>query len=240
MKRLAALALAAGLIAMTAPAPANAQNRMMNPDCNILCAPVFVAQPGVVISNFISKPSGVESSTEFLARVTTAFPTQFNPLFIVALVQWTPFADCPADELLDFPDCKANEPAFVYGPGFHILGGASTFVDMGRASDYVSFDLLPLLVYSVGCRTACDPGGDNSHYTHKLTPEADLFLHIGKIIDPNNRAPYINGISFHALLDYVSDAFGRVTIADASDQGYKHWVLVLGATMPIAPIPGGS
>lgn len=233
MKRLAALTLAAGLIAMTAPAALRAQSRMMNPDCNIICAPVFVAQPGVIITNFISKPSGTSTNTDFLARVTTAFGTQFSPLFFAALVQWTPFADCNDPEL---PDCKANEPVFVYGPGFHVLGGSSTFVNMGSASQYISLDLLPLLVYSPGC-IAC---GDQSHYTHKLTPEADFFLHIGKIIDPNNRAPYVNAISFHAILDYVSDALGRVTIPDVPDQGSAHWALIVGATMPIAPIPGGS
>ncbi len=222
MRRFASLAALAGVLAVAAPA--HAQN-----DCNIICSPVFVMQHGVIFTDFIDAPSGVESNTEILVRFTTAFGTQFDPLFFAFLIQWTAFDDI--DSALGG---KNNAPALVYGPGFHVLGGGGSFLDMGDASNYFALDLLPLLVY--GGR---GPGDDetDSPYTHKLVLEADAFINIGKVIDPNNNAPYLNAINIYGILDYVTDALG--TFAGDLDPEPSRWVLLLGLTMPLAPIPGG-
>ncbi len=221
MRRFASLAALAGVLAVAAPA--HAQN-----DCNIICSPVFVMQHGVIFTDFIDAPSGVESNTEFLVRFTTAFGTQFDPLFFAFLIQWTAFNN------LDSPlSGKNNAPVLVYGPGFHTLGGSGAFIDLGSAADYFALDLLPLLVY--GGR---GPGDDtDSPYTHKLVLEADAFINIGKVIDPNNNAPYLNAINIYGILDYITDGLG--TFAGDLDPEPSRWVLLLGLTMPLAPIPGG-
>jgi hypothetical protein len=230
MKRLAILLTLAGTLAVTAPA--HGQNRLVNPDCNVICSPVFVNQSSAIITNFIDAPDGADTDVEFLARVTTAFGTQFNPLFIVGLIQWTPFATAE-DALGNELPGKRNAPVFVYGPGFHTLGGSGAFVDIGEAANYVALDLLPLIVYSGSAEEPSD-------YTHKLALEADFFLHIGKVLDPNNKAPFFNAFSIHAILDYLTDALGTfVPEGTPSNLEPSRWVLIVGLTTPIAPIPGG-
>ncbi|NIR44424.1 MAG: hypothetical protein GWN99_00685 [Gemmatimonadetes bacterium] len=226
MKRLATFLALAGLLAVAGPVQAQ-ESRMINPDCNILCSPVFVNQHSVILTNQFGAGDNVDSDADFLFRLTTAFGSQFRPFFLVFLVQWTPFADLPAG------DGKANSPAIVYGPGFHVLGGGGSFVDMGATADIFSLDLLPLIVYSGSAEEPSD-------YTHKLALEADGFLHIGKIIDPNNRAPFIHNTSIHVILDYLTDALGT-TIPDglAEADEPSRWVLIIGATFPFAPLPGG-
>lgn len=200
---------------------------MMNPDCNVICSPVFVHQHSVIFTNFLNAPDGVDSETDLLVRFTTAFGTEFNPLFFVFLVQWTAFKD------LSTPlDGKNNFPVLVYGPGFHVLGGSAYFVDMGGAANYFALDLLPLLVYG-----PAGPGEEgDSPYTHKLVLEADAFLKIGNILDPNGTAPFLQAISIHGILDYITDGLG--TFAGDLDPAPSRWVLILGLTIPLAPIPG--
>ena len=233
MKRLATLAALAGVLAVAAPA--NAQSRMMNPDCNIICSPVFVLQPGVIITNFISQPTdNEESNTEFLLRFTTAFGTQFNPLFFAFLVQWTPSASPSA--LTGTEGSKANSLVLVAGPGFHVLGGGGAFLDMGGASRIFALDLLPLGVYTLVSSAAVS----ESDYTWKLALEADFFFNFGKLIDPNNKAPYINGSNIYVILDYITSWFGDINPPDTpSEFEASRWVLLIGATLPFAPIPGG-
>lgn len=226
MKRLATLLVLASALAVTAQAQAQ-ESRMINPDCTIICSPVFVHQHSVILTNQFGAGDNVDSDADFLFRLTTAAPTQFRPLFLVFLVQWTPFADFGPDT-----EGKANAPAIVYGPGFHVLGGGSSFVDMGATADIFALDLLPLIVYS---GSAEEP----SAYTHKLALEADAFLHIGKVLDPNRRAPFINDTSIHVILDYLTDALGTSIPPDLAEENEpSRWVLIAGLTMPLAPLPG--
>jgi hypothetical protein len=228
MKRFAMLAALAGVLAVAAPA--NAQNRMMNPDCNIICAPVFVHQHSVILTDMFGAGEDVESETNFLMRFTTAFGTEFNPLFFAFLVQWTPFNKI---DLGGGEEFTANTPVLVYGPGFHVLGGSGSFVDMGGGADIFALDLLPLGVYTPSSEEA-------AAYTHKLVLEADAFLHIGKLLDPQGNAPFLNAISIHGILDYITEAFGTF-IPDGVPENVEpsRWVVILGLTIPLAPIPGG-
>ncbi len=226
MKRFASLAVLAGVLAVAAPANGQ-ENRMINPDCNIICSPVFVHQHSVILTDMFAAGDSVDSDTNFLMRFTTAFGTQFNPLFFAFLIQWTPF-----NKYGEGIEGNANAPVLVYGPGFHVLGGSGAFVDMGAGADIFSLDLLPLGVYTPSSEEPSD-------YTHKLVLEADAFLHIGKLLDPEGTSPFLNAISIHGILDYITEAFGTF-IPDGTPEVFEpsRWVLIFGLTIPLAPIPG--
>ncbi len=116
------LMLVAGLTMLCAPA-AQAQK-----PCSFLCAPVFVAQPGLVITNAVGKPEGATTSTNFNLRFTTVIPTELSRLALVGLAQWT-------------PGVTGNDPGIAYGGVITLLRPQDT----GGWLD-VSFD--PLGVYS--------------------------------------------------------------------------------------------
>ena len=63
-------------------------------------SPVFVAQPGIIRS------FSDGASTEFNARFVTVIPLAIERTNLVAIIQWTPFADNGAGG-------RANAPAFV-------------------------------------------------------------------------------------------------------------------------------
>jgi hypothetical protein len=86
-------------------------------------APVFVAQPGVVV------PFSDGASTEFNARFVTAIPLSIDRTTLVGIIQWTPFADNAAGG-------RANAPAFVYGPVVNLVN-----------EKYWSFDVDGLFAY---------------------------------------------------------------------------------------------
>ncbi len=225
MRRIASLAALAGVLAVAAPA--HAQN-----DCNIICSPVFVNQSGVIVTNFIDTPEGVDSDADFLLRFTTAFGTQWDPLFLAFLVQWTPFNDVEVTSNGETFDFELNAPTIVYGPGLHIFGGSGSIIK-ALTNDYIALDLLPLVVY-------IPDGEGKSAYHHIFTPEADLFIKIGNIVDPNNKVPYIHNSNIYVILDYLSDALGDfVPEGTPSELEPSRWVLLFGLTVPIAPIPGG-
>ncbi len=241
MRGLVLFAVMAGMLAVAAPA--SAQN-----DCKIICAPVFVSQTGAILTNFADKPKIAPGSTEevdtefdFLVRFTTAFGTQWDPLFVAVLFQWTPFASADDDPATSFDesDFELNSPVIVFGPGLHIIGPAG--VIPGARNDYVALDLLPLGVYGP------DPTG-NAVYSTKFVPEADLFINIGRILDPNAKAPWFHSWNAYVILDYVATgldvspddpAGAGLTEDQLEDIEASPWVLLFGLTIPIAPIPGG-
>jgi hypothetical protein len=106
-------------------------------------APVFVAQPGIV------RLFSDGASTEFNARLVTVLPLSIDRTSLVAIVQWTPFADNAAGG-------RANSPAFVYGPVVNLLN-----------QKYWSFDIDGLFAYGPAATGKSD-------YTHKLLAEGDL------------------------------------------------------------------
>lgn len=244
MNRIGALTLLVGLLAFAAPATTRAQ---LN-DCNIICPPVFVSQTGVILTNFADQPKVAPGSTEevgsdvdFLIRFTTAFGTQWDPLFIAVLFQWTPFAtpdDNPATTF-DESDIEQNAPVIVFGPGLHIVGPAG--VIPAARNDYFALDFLPLGVHGG------DPTG-NAVYSTKFVPEWDLFFNIGKVFDPQAKSPWFNAWNAYLIIDYVATgldvdptdpAGAGLTESDLEDIEASPWVLIFGLTIPIAPIPGG-
>ena len=132
-------------------------------------SPVFVAQPGIVHS--FSKGA----STEFNARFVTAIPLGIDRTTLVAIIQWTPFAD-------NGRGGKANSPAFVYGPVVNVFN-----------QKYWSFDVDGLFAYGPAAT-------GNSDYTHKFLVEGDFFLKIGNMINAKSNW---NSLSAYAMLAYV-------------------------------------
>ena len=131
--------------------------------------PVFVAQPGIVHS--FSRGA----STEFNARFVTAIPLGIDRTTLVAIIQWTPFAD-------NGRGGKANSPAFVYGPVVNVFN-----------QKYWSFDVDGLFSYSPAAT-------GNSDYTHKFLVEGDFFLKLGSMMNAKSNW---NSVSAYAMLAYV-------------------------------------
>lgn len=197
--------LLSGLLmgALVAPLPTEAQAG----SCAFLCAPVFVFQPGVVVTDFLDPtelPGGGDaaSNTEFNFRVVTAIPTAIPRTTLVGIVQWTPFAE--RDD-----GTTANAPAFVYGPVVNLVTTRPFTLDI---------DLLG----SFGPAAEAD---DDSDYTHKLVLELDAFFNIGRLMvpDPNNR---FRNLSIYAFLAHV---------ATGIPDNASPWVLLTGLSLPIAP-----
>jgi hypothetical protein len=175
--------------------------------CSFLCAPVFVFQPGVIVTDFLDKTEvspGVEADTktEFLFRMVTAIPTAASRVTLVGILQWTPL-----DERDD--GGKANAPSFVYGPVFSLVNAAMWSLD---------FDVL-------GSYSPAAEADDESDYTHKLVLEADAQLKIGRwmVADSNNR---FRDLALYAFLAYVATG-----IPDEASP----WALLAGLSLPIAP-----
>ncbi len=145
-------------------------------------APVFVAQPGLVTSNFLDAPTGSSSNTEFNFRVVTAIPTTITRTTLVAIVQWSPFAK---DDASGF---KTNAPGFVYGPVFNVINTNFFALD---------FDVL-------GAYGPAAEEGDNSQYTHKLVLEADAFFKIGKMMMSSTPTSRWASTSIYAFLANVA------------------------------------
>lgn len=131
--------------------------------------PVFVAQPGLVT------PLARGAATEFNARVVTALPLALPRTTLVAIVQFTPFADKGAGG-------KANAPSFVYGPVVNLLNQRLWSVDLDG-----------LFAYGPAATGA-------SAYTHKFLLEGDLFLKVGNAL---NMTGQWSGLGVYAYLAYV-------------------------------------
>ncbi len=161
---LAALVLGAG--------SASAQS----PSCTFLCSPSLVAQPGLIVSNAINPPAGVESRTDFNLRFTTVVPTALQRVALVALFQWQ-------------PGRRDNNPAIVYGGAINVVKPSQTGGWLG-----VSFD--PLDVFSPRGSFA-----DDKAYTHKLDLEGALDFHAFQELAPDN---YFRNVSIYGLVDYLA------------------------------------
>jgi hypothetical protein len=132
-------------------------------------APVFVAQPGLV------KSFADGTTAEFNARVVTAIPLAIPRTTLVAIVQFTPFAENGAGG-------KANAPAFVYGPVVNLFN-----------ERLWSFDLDGLFAYGPAATGASD-------YTHKFLFEGDLLLKVGNALNAKGQW---SGLGLYAYLAYV-------------------------------------
>ncbi len=188
--------------------------------CHIICAPAFVAQPGLVVSDVINKPDlggGITPSAEthFLARFTTVFGTAIPRTAFVALVQWTPENKGPADPTTG-QQFNANAPAFVYGPVFSLF-------DAGP----VNFSLDALGVYA--------PSAGNSAYHHVFAMEGIGTLSVGHMLSMMGSSPsaYMKGMAVNVL--YSQQLSDRLPDASGSRKLTPNLLFLL--TMPIAPLP---
>lgn len=143
-------------------------------------APVFVLQPGLVTTNFVDKPAGTSSSTDFNFRVVTAIPTTIPRTTLVGIVQFTPFAKTG--------NFTTNAPGFVYGPVFSVIN-----------TEYVSFDFDVLGAYGPAARES-----DRSSYTHKLVFEGDLFLKVGQMMMASDPASHFRNLAVYGMLANVA------------------------------------
>jgi hypothetical protein len=104
---------------------------------------------------------------------------------------------------------NSNAPSFVYGPVFSLFDAPSLSLD---------FDVL-------GSYGPAGKSTDESAYTHKLVLEADLALKVGAWVTHDRASRW------HSLALYVYPAY----VATGLPSGSSRWVLLYGASLPIAP-----
>lgn len=167
MTRISGMAASIGLmLALTTPALAQGAGN----DERFFRAPVLVAQPGVVT------PFASDATTEFNARVVTAIPLAIPRTTLVAIVQFTPFADNASGG-------NANSPSFVYGPVVNLVN-----------QRLWSFDIDGLFAYGPAAT-------GNDDYTHKFLFEGDLSFKLGNALSSGNSQ--WSNLSVYAFLAYV-------------------------------------
>jgi hypothetical protein len=140
-----------------------------NDEIGFFRAPVFVLQPGLVA------PFSEGATTEFNARVVTAIPLAIPRTTLVAIVQFTPFADNALGG-------NANSPSFVYGPVVNLIN-----------QRLWSFDVDGLFAYGPAAM-------GNSDYTHKFLFEGDFAFKLGNAVNANGQW---SNMSLYAYLAYV-------------------------------------
>ena len=165
-RRLAIGASAALMLGVTAPVMAQDPG---NDEMGFFRAPVFVLQPGLV------SPFSQGATTEFNARVVTAIPLAIPRTTLVAIVQFTPFADKALGG-------NANSPSFVYGPVVNLIN-----------QRLWSFDVDGLFAYGPAAT-------GNSDYTHKFLFEGDFSFKLGNAVNANGQWSNLN---LYAYLAYV-------------------------------------
>jgi len=168
MKRILGIVMAV-VLGVSTVAMAQRRAAASSGEMGFFHTPVFVAQPGLV------HPFSTGASTEFNARFVTAIPLSIKKTTLVAIIQWTPFADNGAGG-------KANAPAFVYGPVVNLVN-----------QKQFSFDIDGLFAYGPAAT-------GNSDYTHKFLFEGDFFLKIGNMMNAKSQW---NSLSLYAFLAYV-------------------------------------
>jgi len=167
MKRMLAIGASAALmLGVTAPVMAQDPG---NDEMGFFRAPVFVLQPGLV------SPFSQGATTEFNARVVTAIPLAIPRTTLVAIVQFTPFADNALGG-------NANSPSFVYGPVVNLVN-----------QRLWSFDVDGLFAYGPSAT-------GNSDYTHKFLFEGDFSFKLGNAVNANGQW---SNLSVYAYLAYV-------------------------------------
>jgi len=159
-------ASAALMLGVTAPVMAQDPG---NDEMGFFRAPVFVLQPGLV------SPFSQGATTEFNARVVTAIPLAIPRTTLVAIVQFTPFADNALGG-------NANSPSFVYGPVVNLVN-----------QRLWSFDVDGLFAYGPSAT-------GNSDYTHKFLFEGDFSFKLGNAVNANGQW---SNLSVYAYLAYV-------------------------------------
>ena len=203
MRTFVAIAAAAAL-ALAARA-AGAQTRE-----GWLKSPVLVVQPGIILTNTIDAPDGVDGSTDLLLRLVTAVPTAIPRTTLVAAMQWAPTAD-------DDAGVAQNQPELHYGPVFHLLDIERIAVDLGVLGAYSP--------------SATAEDIDEQAYSHKLRLQGDLLVKLGRILvagPPASR--WGRALQRTALYLTVANAATGVDADIAS-----RWSIQGGVSVPLAP-----
>jgi hypothetical protein len=104
---------------------------------------------------------------------------------------------------------NSNAPSFVYGPVFNLFNLPLVSLD---------FDVL-------GSYGPAAQSTDESSYTHKLVLEADLAFKVGALMTHDQKS------RLHSLALYAYPAY----VATGLPSGSSRWVLLYGASLPIAP-----
>ncbi len=217
MRRLFAVSFLAAMAA-GATAPLHAQDTK----CHIICAPAFVAQPGIVVTDAFNKPvldgSGTTpaAAEHFLLRFTTVLPTQLSRVALVALVQW--FPDNKSTTLAG-TTFNANSTAFVYGPVISLFNAGPL---------NISVDALGVYGRNAG-------GASDYHTTFNVEGIAGLSVgHMMSMMNGGHDAPaYLRGVAINALYDQ------QLTDIAPDFAGNKHYTpaLLFLLTLPISPLP---
>jgi hypothetical protein len=206
MRTIVAVAIAAATTLALAPVPAGAQTRE-----GWLKSPVLVFQPGIVLTNTIDAPDGVDGSTDLLLRLVTAVPTAIPRTTLVAAVQWAPTG---AD---DDAGVAQNQPEFHYGPVFHLFDGDRLAVDLG--------------VLGAFSPSATDEDIDERAYSHKLRLQGDLFVKLGRILVEGPPAS-----RWERALERIALQLTLANAATGVDPDVtSRWTVQAGVSIPVAP-----
>lgn len=231
-------ALAGALLAQSAQAQQEFVQPAAKKDCKLLCAPKFISQSGTITTNWIDSPEvrgsdgrvfAPDTETDFLLRLTTVIPTEIPRFSLVAIFQWTPWADAKTNpftgKTFEEGEVDANPPSIIYG-------GIINLITPEQTGGWFALNFNPLLVFS----PAAEPE-DERFYTHKLLPE--LYANVG-IFNWLPKGNWLRSVSAYGILDYVATglpdegdpAFGGTLLEDADP-----WLVLAGLQFPIAPLP---
>lgn len=217
MKRISAIAVVSLLPTLATPAQAQ--------DCNVLCRPKFLMQPGVVIGNALNAPTidargtKADATADFLFRVVTVVPTSIPRTTLVAAIQWTPFSSSTVT--VDGADLTtvANSPTFVYGPVFSVA-------DIGPVS--LTFNVLG--VY--GMFNERD-GNVIRQYRHDLALEVDTVLSLGGLL-PATASEYLKQMGIYG---FIAQGVTHLPHDFGANTNVLSPTLLFGVSGPIAPLP---
>jgi hypothetical protein len=161
---------------------------------------------------FVFQPGLVTSNFVDKADGTSA-STKFNFRVVTAIPTTIPRTTAVA--IVQFTPWNtaagfnSNSPSFVYGPVFNLFNVPRVSLD---------FDVL-------GSYGPAAKSTNESAYTHKLVLEADLACKVGDWVTHDQKSRW------HSLALYVYPAY----VATGLPSGSSRWVLLYGASLPIAP-----
>jgi hypothetical protein len=239
------VAAATLLIGVSTAVPAGAQDRPggAREDCKLVfCSPELRLQPGLILSNLVGSPETALADgsvvrwgreTELLARFALVVPTALPRISVLALVQWTPFAEPlevslteeGADRLV-VGAADANHPALAYGAAFQLLRPERTGGWLGASASVL------------GLFSPAERRDDRRSYTHKLMPQLGMDLGILTWLPSGH---VLRNLSLYGVVDYVATGRGRAgdpvpgggsRLTDADP-----WVFIAGLQFPIVPSP---
>jgi hypothetical protein len=168
--------------------------------------PSFSLQPGLITRNFADRPAGASTETDFNMRFATLIPFTAKQFGLLAIVQWTPFAETLQPNGLMRTN---NTPTLILGPVYHVAD-----------TKYVAVDVDVFDSYSPAAR------GENEAYTHKLQFQGDVSLKLGALLLPADNRTYAKRVSLYGKLAYI---------ATGIPSSASPWVALYGLTLPISP-----